>query len=444
MVIKSFEYVEDVFKEMISMTRKVYTVAVFIMLSIILGCGGGEETEPVGNMDRIQDSVSKNIIEIKEPKEASVNKLVVNDDVSSLQNEVLNVKDEDESVASYISVIDAYEAAINDVYNKVLNSIVNVEVEYNSSSMNTYTQQRNSSRGEGSGFVWDSNGHIVTNHHVVENASSINVIFADYSEFEATLVGSDSDSDLAVLKLVSKNNSPAPIEHGDSDVLKVGQMAIAIGAPFGQEFTVTSGIISALGRTIQSVRGTFSNPKIIQTDAPINPGNSGGPLLDKYGRVIGINSQIASASGSSAGVGFVVPINTAKLVVPELITSGKFDHPYLGISGVTLRRKIAESLQIPPNTKGILVAQVVPNSPAEAAGLKPNETRIIPGATNYMSGGDIIISVEGIPMRSMEELLSYMVDNVRPDDQITLEVLSFNGQMRDVKISVGSRPSSQS
>ena len=169
----------------------------------------------------------------------------------------------------------------------------------------------------GSGTVVHSKKHgdevhsyIITNHHVIVNASSINVIFSDYSEYEASLVGSDSDSDIAVLKLLSITNPPDPIAHGNSDDLKVGQMAIAIGAPFGQEFTVTTGIISALGRTIQSVSGTFSNPKIIQTDAPINPGNSGGPLLDKYGNVIGINSQIASASGSSAGVGFVVPIPT--------------------------------------------------------------------------------------------------------------------------------------
>ncbi|MQG38464.1 MAG: PDZ domain-containing protein [SAR202 cluster bacterium] len=425
---------------MIFMIRNVYAIAIFIVLLVVLGCGGVEDTLTTENINLVQDPVSTNIVEIKESTYDSDNEVAIEDNLSSPEDQVLN--EDDDTIVGYIDVIGAYELAINDVYNKVLNSIVHVEVEYKSLS-NAYTQQRNSSRGEGSGFVWDSKGHIVTNHHVVASASSINVIFADYSEYEATLIGSDSDSDLAVLKLVSKNDLPNPIEHGDSDILKVGQMAIAIGAPFGQEFTVTSGIISALGRTIQSVRGTFSNPKIIQTDAPINPGNSGGPLLDKYGRVIGINSQIASASGSNAGVGFVVPINTAKLVVPELISSGKFDHPYLGISGVTLRRQIAESLDIPPNTRGILVAQVVPNSPAEEAGLKSNEIKTTSGSINYVSGGDIIISVEGFPIRSMEELLSYMSDNVRPGDQITLEVISFNGKTRDVNISVGSRPNNQ-
>ena len=425
------------------MVKKAYIFVAFIALSIILGCGRADTFSSAENINEIQGTVSTNSFEIKEPVDKGVNKVVVNEGFSKSQNEILEASKNDEE-EPYIDVIGAYESAINDVYNKVLASIVHVEVEYNSSPLNTDPQQRNSSRGEGSGFVWDNNGHIITNHHVIDNASSINVMFSDYSEYEAILVGSDSDSDIAVLKLLSITNHPDPIARGDSDDLKVGQMAIAIGAPFGQEFTVTSGIISALGRTIQSVRGTFSNPNIIQTDAPINPGNSGGPLVDKHGNVIGINSQIASASGSSAGVGFVVPINTAKLIVPELIKSGTFDHPYLGISGVTLRRKVIALLEIPSNTKGILVAQVVPNSPAEKAGLKANETIISPDSGNYMLGGDIIISVEGFPIRSMEELLSYMSDNVRPGDQITLEVISFNGQRRDVNISVGSRPQNQS
>ena len=408
--------------------KKANIIIVFFAVLLILGCSDVETNS--SNTPEADTSVSADIVQ----RTGSTANKINNDLIDEDRSNQLDYENSD-------AVIDAYESVINNVYKKVLPSIVHVEVEYKSfSGRNTSFQQRNSSTGEGSGFVWDNNGHIITNHHVIANASSINVIFADYSEYEASLVGSDSDSDIAVLKLLEIANQTIPIEHGDSDALKVGQMAIAIGAPFGQEFTVTTGIISALGRTIQSVRGAFSNPKIIQTDAPINPGNSGGPLLDKHGKVVGINSQIASASGSNAGVGFVVPINTVKIIVPELIKSGKFDHPYLGIAGVTLRRKMIELLELPSTTKGILVAQVIPDGPAEKAGLQANQTVISNEAGNYMTGGDIIISIEGLNIRSMEELLSYMSDNVRPGDQITLGIISFNGASRDVNILVGSRP----
>ena len=172
-------------------------------------------------------------------------------------------------------------------------------------------------RGEGSGFLWGDEGHVVTNHHVIADADRVTVIFADGLEVEAKVLGSDPDADLAVLKIDLPADRLKGVALGDSNQLKVGQLAVAIGNPFGQEFTMTSGIVSAMGRTIRSADGPFSNPQIIQTDAPINPGNSGGPLLDRLGRVIGINSQIISRSGASAGVGFAVPVNTAKRVVPS-------------------------------------------------------------------------------------------------------------------------------
>ena len=179
-------------------------------------------------------------------------------------------------------------------------------------------------QGEGSGFVWDEEGHIVTNHHVIQGADRVTVVFADRTELEAKVIGTDSDSDLAVLELSEPKSDARPVVLGDSDTLKVGQMAVAIGNPFGQEFTMTTGIVSALGRTIRSGSGPFSIPEVIQADAPINPGNSGGPLLDRHGRVIGVNTQIISRNGVSSGIGFSVPINTAKRVIPALIEGRSF------------------------------------------------------------------------------------------------------------------------
>ncbi len=185
-------------------------------------------------------------------------------------------------------------------------------------------------RSGGSGFVWDDQGHIVTNHHVVDGADRLTVIFSDGTERQAEVLGTDPDSDLAVLKLLDRDGltmPPAPL--GDSGAVKPGQLAVAIGSPFGQEFTITSGIVSAVGRTIRSGNSQFSIPEVIQTDAPINPGNSGGPLLDRRGHVIGVNTQIISRSGSNSGIGFAVPINTAKRVIPELIENGRYQYAWL-------------------------------------------------------------------------------------------------------------------
>ena len=196
-------------------------------------------------------------------------------------------------------------------------------------------------RGSGTGFIWDEEGPIVTNHHVIDGADRITVIFSDRTEMDAKLLGSDPDSDLAVLQIDVSGAATQPVPLADSDAVKVGQMAAAIGNPFGQEFTITTGIISAVGRTIRSGNGAFSVPKVLQTDAPINPGNSGGPLLDRQGRVVGVNTQIIGRSGSSAGVGFAVPINAAKRVIPVVINEGAYKYAWLGISGSTLSPDVA-------------------------------------------------------------------------------------------------------
>ena len=241
-------------------------------------------------------------------------------------------------------------------------------------------------RGEGSGFVWDETGHIVTNNHVVDGADRVAVIFYDGTELQAEVIGTDPDSDLAVLELEEPKSGASPVDLGDSDNLRVGQIAVAIGNPFGQEFTMTTGIISALGRTIRSGGSPFSIPEVIQSDVAINPGNSGGPLLDRQGKVIGVNTQIISRSGASSGVGFSVPINTAKRVVPALIEEGRYEYSWLGISGSTLQADMAELMDLPRDTGGALISQVTVDSPADKAGLRGSDRTAVLDGVDYPGG----------------------------------------------------------
>ena len=210
------------------------------------------------------------------------------------------------------SSLSAYEEVIVGIYESILPSVVQVQVRTNVLVDGLSGTQLRPVPSEGSGFVWSAEGHIVTNHHVIEDADRVVVVFADGLELIAETTGSDPHSDLAVLKVDPPDGGIKPVKRGDSDQLRVGQLAFAVGSPFGQEFSMTGGLVSALGRVIPAGSSSYSNPDIIQTDAPINPGNSGGPLLDRYGNVIGINAQILSRSGSNSGVGFAVPINTAQ------------------------------------------------------------------------------------------------------------------------------------
>lgn len=298
-------------------------------------------------------------------------------------------------------------------------------------------------QGEGSGFVWDTDGHIVTNSHVVDGATKVRVIFADGVSVEADVLGTDPGSDLAVIKVDASASELVPVQLGDSDMLKVGQMAVAIGNPFGLENTMTSGIVSALGRTISSGTSAFSIPKVIQTDAPINPGNSGGPLLDREGRVIGINTQIVSGTGSNAGIGFAVPINIAKRVAPVLIEKGAYDYAWLGISGQTLSPEIASVMDLPEDTKGALVMEVIKGGPADEAGLAGSDDKLIRDGVEYPLGGDVITSLDGKPVTGMDDLILYLTDALQPGDTVKLEVIRSNGDTATIEVTLGTRPSSE-
>lgn len=369
-------------------------------------------------------------------------------------------------VSEAMDVVAAQEQVLTSIYERVLPSVVHIRVTQKVDAGNLMenfqfglpdmpglpfdtpnTPQTPDepfySQGEGSGFVWDDEGHIVTNNHVVANATEVRVIFADGSSLEADVLGTDPNADLAVLKVDAADRELTPVELGDSDALKVGQMAVAIGNPFGLENTMTYGIVSALGRTISSGASAFSIPEVIQTDAPINPGNSGGPLLDREGRVIGINTQIVSDSGSNAGIGFAVPVNIAKRVVPALIEKGTYDYAWLGISGQTLSPEIAEVMRLPEGTQGALVIEVTPDGPADAAGLQGSPDKLTRNGVEYPIGGDVITSLDGKPVTGMDDLIRYLTDDLRPGDKVKLEVIRSNGNTVTVEVTLGTRPSAQ-
>lgn len=256
--------------------------------------------------------------------------------------------------------------------------------------------------GTGSGSIIDKNGHILTNYHVVENAKKLEVTLFNGSKWEAMLVGSDPSNDLAVIKINAPPEILKPIPFGDSSILKVGQKAIAIGNPFGLERTLTVGIISSIGRTLRAVNGRLMRG-IIQTDAAVNPGNSGGPLLDSSGRMIGITTAIFSPVGANIGIGFAIPVNTAKKIIPQLIQKGRVSRPWLGITGQDISTDIASLLKLP--SAGILVARVEKGSPAERAGIKGGRDAVMIGNLRIIVGGDMIVAINGKQIKSMDQVV---------------------------------------
>jgi len=303
-------------------------------------------------------------------------------------------------------------------------------------------------QGQGSGFVYDGQGHIITNYHVIEGAATVEVRFTSGFMSYGKVIATDLDSDLAVVKVDAPAAELHPLPLGDSDALKVGQTVIAIGNPFGLNSTMTVGVVSALGRLLESVHNTasgqpFSAGDIIQTDAAINPGNSGGPLFNINGEVIGINRAIrtesATVSGQpvNSGIGFAISINIVKRVVPVLISDGKYDYPYLGIASQdSLSLEMIEALGFKTFT-GAYVTNVVSGGPADKAGIKAGTTTTsIPG---LFGGGDLIVAIDGREIRTFDELLAYLITSKGPGDPIVLTVLRDNKKV-DVNITLGKRP----
>mgnify|MGYP005842012999 FL=1 len=290
--------------------------------------------------------------------------------------------------------------------------------------------------GTGSGFVWDRQGHIVTNNHVVEGAERIEVVFADGTTVPAELVGADTYNDLAVIRVQVPPEKLVPVALGDSSRLRVGQWVIAIGNPFGLDRTMTVGVISALGRTLELSDRPLG--EVIQTDAAINPGNSGGPLLDLDGRVIGINTAIRSPTGGSIGIGFAVPVNSIKRVVPELIAHGRYPHPWLGASFFEVTPAFAQAFGL-PSEHGLLAVQVVPGGPADRAGLRGATQRVRTRFGDVFLGGDLVVAIDGRPLRTVDELVIYLENHKRVGGTVTLTILR-DGRSQTLEVRLGERP----
>jgi 2-alkenal reductase len=287
--------------------------------------------------------------------------------------------------------------------------------------------------GTGSGFVFDEEGHIVTNNHVIAEGDKFEIVFSDGSRREAALVGTDVDSDLGVIKVDELPEGIMPLGLGDSNELQVGQFVVAIGNPFGEAGSMSIGVVSGLGRTLDSQRiaeggGRYSLPEVIQTDAAINPGNSGGPLLDLDGRVIGVNSAISTRTGTNSGVGFSIPVNAVKRIVPGVIMNGSYIYPFMGIRMLSLNLELQEQLEL-SQPVGAYVTEVTADSPAEEAELI--------GANG--PGGDLIVAVDGQPIRSSDDLIAYLVFNTEVGQTIDLTVLRENEEIV-IPLTLGERP----
>ncbi len=293
------------------------------------------------------------------------------------------------------------------------------------------------SSAQGSGFVYDSNGHIVTNNHVVQGSTGLEVSFTDGSIVKAKLVGADPYSDLAVIRVDLPTGKHDPLVMGDSSQLVVGQTILAIGNPFGLSASMSSGIVSQLGRQLRATGG-FLIVGVIQIDAAVNPGNSGGPLLDLRARVVGVNTAIATDTGVFSGVGFAIPSNMVRRVVSGLIASGVYKHPYVGVSGVDVTPSIAEVVGL-KDARGFLVAQVTPDGPAQKAGLKGGNRVQNVNGEQITLGGDVVVGIDDFRVRKIDDILLYLEENVTVGQSVVFHVLR-DGKALDIRVVVGERP----
>jgi serine protease Do len=431
----------------------------FAILSIVLfvamvtsACGVGAALQDQAS-NTLQSQLNQVLPEVK-------NSLVLpTEQVSTSQNQPAAPLDP--------GLLAAYESTLSNIYTQVNPSVVNIRVVSQAASIpdmgslpdmpffnmpgfpgipevpNQNTPQFK--QGLGSGFVLDQQGHIITNNHVISGADKVEVTFEDGTIVPATVVGADPDSDLAVLKVDLPEDQLQPVEFADSDQVTPGQLAVAIGNPFGLQGTMTVGIISALGRSLPaSELGQFAGPayripNLIQTDAPINPGNSGGVLVNDQGQVIGVTFAIESPVRASAGIGFAIPSSVVQQVVPELIQKGAYEHPYLGISGTNLTPDFAKAMNLDTNQRGALVAEVTQGGPADKAGLRGSDRPLTVDGQEFQVGGDVITSIDGQPINSMDDLIAYLSAKTEVGQKVALGILR-DGKDMEVNVTLAARP----
>jgi S1-C subfamily serine protease len=330
-----------------------------------------------------------------------------------------------------LAPIDIEERLVTNLYERVGPSVVHITAQI--VTMDFFFGPM-ASEGTGSGFVWDELGHIVTNYHVVEGAETVVVIFSDETQVPAAVVGVDPRNDLAVLRVDPAAADLHPVALGSSADLRVGQRAIAIGNPFGLDRTLTTGVISALGRPLETEdRGTIYD--VIQTDAAINPGNSGGPLLNSRGEVIGVNTAVRQ---DAQGIGFAIPVDTVQRVVPILIRDGRYEHPTLGLLGYTITPVLAEALDLPVE-RGVLVAQLWRGGPADRVGVRGAQREVIIGNRRVLAGGDIITEIDGEPIDGWDALAEYLSLRTKVGDEVTLG-LNRDGEPVAVRLRLAAEP----
>jgi serine protease Do len=345
-----------------------------------------------------------------------------------------------EEAAATVAEIAPTQAVLADLYDQVAPSVVNIQVTGVSSDAQSQMpfpfgpefgpEEDMPVQGQGSGWIYDNEGHIVTNNHVVDGATEITVYFSNGMWADAELVASDPAADLAVIKVTPPDGvewTPLPLAAANS--LRVGFSVIALGSPFGLEETMTTGVVSAIGRSLPTNNGletgsTYSLPDVIQTDTAINPGNSGGPLLNVAGQVVGVNFAINSTSGSNSGVGFAIPVSVVEKIIPALINEGSFDYAYLGIAGTTVNAQVAEENNLEDNTLGVYVAEAVAGGPSAEGGIE---------------AGDVIVGIDDVAISHFEELISYLFNNTTPGDTVTMHLVR-DGEAVDVEVTVAARP----